>query len=672
MTERPRSHVLVCVRADAQASFLMAHARHLATALDSPWTVLCLDGAPGLDSGNARPETVGAEDASPDPGSDLQAAQDAALDAALSDAGSAGAAIERRWATASGGRLHRDVLAARVVAGARDHGATTVLVGPPRRTRVVWNAAPAMSGLFAQQLRRALPGVTVHVIDAAQASPAAGWREAIPMWRGAPTALAVLASCTLIGWMLAPYFEPANLIMVYLAGVVYVALRTGRPVALLTVIGSVVLYDLLFIAPSGPLMPSEPHYVLVSAVMLLVGFMVSQLASRSRQQTAMAESRAQRAQALNHLALELVKARSPASIGAALAFAVHRTLGASAHLLPVDSEGNLDSIADPFAAQSRLARAALQGRCDTGAGTAIEPDAPYRCLPLLAADGPLGVVAVDLLAREHDTQEDQQLLKASANQVAVALDRAVFEKRSARDAVQAEGERLRNTLLAGVSHDFRTPLTTIVGAVTSLIEQGHVIEAEQRTALLRSVLAEARRMNSLTSNLLDLTRMQEGAIVPSLEWCPADELVDEARAALAARLGTHAISVATPPDAVVWCDPRLVGQLLVNLLDNATRHAPGAAISIAVSVAANNWQLVVQDDGPGIPAGQESEVFKKFFRGKSDTASNGGGTGLGLAICAAVAHLHGGTLLVTAGPGARFVLTMPQPLLKADGLAEVE
>ena len=283
------------------------------------------------------------------------------------------------------------------------------------------------------------------------------------------------------------------------------------------------------------------------------------------------------------------------------------------------------------------------------------------------------MVAVDLLSRRHDAQEDRQLLKASAHQAAVALERAVFERRSARAAVQAEGERLRNTLLAGVSHDFRTPLTTIVGAATSLLEQGHALDAVQRTALLRSVLAEARRMHALTSDLLDLTRMREGAIRPNLEWCPADELVEEARAALAARLEAHTVTVLIAPDAVVWCDPRLVGQLLMNLLDNATRHAPGAAIAITVRVAPGSWQLEVQDDGPGVPTGQENEVFKKFYRGKPD--SGGGGTGLGLAICAAVAHLHGGTLAVNAGRGARFVLCLPQPLeppLTVAGLAEIE
>ena len=648
---------------------MIEHARHLAMAFDSSWAVLSLDETPAAHPASAvsAPGRTFLADAR---AKDKALTPCPELHSALQAAALAGARIISVQMPGGGSRTRRGALVASVAAVARAQDATTVLVGWPCRATAAWPAGVDSSGPFTQQLLRALPGVTVHVIDDGITAPAAEVSTRTAWWCGTATALTILGLCTLIGALLEPYLEPASLIMVYLAGVVYVALQTSRPVALLMAVGSVVLYDLLFIAPSGPLKPSEPHYVLVSVVMLLVGFIVSQLAARSRQQAAMAESRAQRALALNHLALDLVKARSPGSIGTALAFAVHRSLGVSAQLLPVDAQGQLDCADDLFAPQARLARAALQLRCDTGAGTAIEPDQRYRCLPLLAADGALGVVAVDLLSRRHDAPEDRQLLKACANQAAVALERAVFESRSARAALQAEGERLRNTLLAGVSHDFRTPLTTIVGAATTLLEQGHALDAGQHTALLRSVLAEARRMHSLTSNLLDLTRMREGAIRPNLEWCPADELVEEARAALASRLEAHAVTVVIAPDAVVWCDPRLIGQLLMNLLDNATRHAPGAAISVTVSVAPGSWQLQVQDDGPGVPTGQENEVFRKFYRGKPDT--DGSGTGLGLAICAAVAHLHGGTLAVSAGRGARFVLSLPQPPLTSARLAEIE
>ena len=469
-------------------------------------------------------------------------------------------------------------------------------------------------------------------------------------WRDAPAVVAVLALCTLIGSVLQGAYEPSNLIMVYLAGVVYIALKRSQPAALLTVLGSVLLYDLIFVVRDAGL-PGPQNHLLVSLVMMGVGLLISHLAAQVRAQAAAAETREQRTQALNRLALALAQARTPESIGQALAQAVHRSLQASATLHSIDTSGRPDGLA------------------------AATPDgvAPGQHRVLLqAGEQPLALLHIESLAREHDTPEGHALLQAFANQGAVALERALFEQRSAQAAIEAERERLRNTLLAGVSHDFRTPLTTIVGSATSLLEQDHALAPEQRTALLGGVLSEARRLHELTSNLLDLARMQEGAIRPSLEWCPADELVDEARAAMAPRLGDRTVEVRVDPELAVWCDPRLVGQALANLLDNAARHAGAAArIEIGVSAAADHWRLVVRDDGPGIPAGLEQEVFKKFFRGPAagheadggDGGGAAGGTGLGLAICAAVAHLHGGRITASAGPGGRFELILPQPLL---------
>ncbi len=237
--------------------------------------------------------------------------------------------------------------------------------------------------------------------------------------------------------------------------------------------------------------------------------------------------------------------------------------------------------------------------------------------------------------------------------------------------MEAESERLRSTLLAGISHDFRTPLTTIVGSATSLLEQRHAIDEEHCNALLRGVLLEAQRMHALTSDLLDLTRMEEGAVRPNPEWCPADELVDEARATCGGRLDGHRVTVDVNHEDVVWCDARLLGQALVNMLDNAARHTPaGAGIAISVKVGAGTWSLVVHDGGPGIPAGHERDVFKKFFRGRQEPDSRG--TGLGLAICAVVAGLHGGTIAATNVGGARFEMTLPQPDNSSMRLKEAE
>lgn len=478
--------------------------------------------------------------------------------------------------------------------------------------------------------------------------------------RGWITTAAVLALCTLVGVLIEPFFDPANLITVYLAGVVFVALRMGRAAALFTVVGSVFLFDLLFVAPRWSLKPTDPQYFFTFAVTLLVGLVISQLAAGARRQAATEEARTRRAQSLSRLALQLAKARAGEAVAAALESTVLQALGAKAQLLLVDDAGRLPDPGPGGDDERQLAERALREQRDTGAGTDVEPAARRRYLPLPAADGPLGVLAVAPGPAAHVDPEDLDLLKAIANQGAVALERAVFEQRSARAAVEAERERLRSTLLAGISHDFRTPLTTIVGSVTSLLEQGHVIDEAHRDALLRGVLLEAQRMHALSSNLLDLTRMEEGAVRPNLEWCPADELVGEARAALGSRLDRHQVSVAVDADAVVWCDAQLLGQALVNLLDNAVRHTPaGAAIQVSVSVAVGSWCLVVHDSGPGIPAGLEREVFKKFFRGGQGAGSHG--TGLGLAICAVVAELHGGAIVARNDGGARFEMTLPQP-----------
>jgi len=145
--------------------------------------------------------------------------------------------------------------------------------------------------------------------------------------------------------------------------------------------------------------------------------------------------------------------------------------------------------------------------------------------------------------------------------------------------------------------------------------------------------------------------------------------VEEARDAVGPRLRSHRLRVQMPPDAIVWCDPRLIEQVLVNLLDNALRHTPsGSTIDVVLEVDDAQWRLVVADDGPGLPAGQERDVFKKFFRGRDEPA--GAGTGLGLAICAAVARLHGGTIDAATCSGARFTLTLPQALPQASPLEE--
>ncbi len=224
-------------------------------------------------------------------------------------------------------------------------------------------------------------------------------RSHVRRWtRGWLTAIVVLVMCTLVGAGMERHFEPSNLITVYLAGVVYVALRKGRTAAMFTLVGSIILFDLLFVAPRWSLKPTDPQYFFTFAVALLVGLVISQLAASSRQDALTAQSRARRAKALNELALELAQARASEAVAAALEAAVKQALGRPAQLLLVDEDGQLSDTGQAYADERHVAERALREQRETGAGTEVNPHARRRYLPLLAADGPLGALAVERLA----------------------------------------------------------------------------------------------------------------------------------------------------------------------------------------------------------------------------------------------------------------------------------
>lgn len=670
-------HLLLAVGADGDAPALVDQCWRLSAGLGGSWSVVGID-------------TPATEHRGPD--------WRASLLEALDRAESLGATISR---ISTGTHTPTGLVSALVHRAVREQ-ATVLVIGRPRNGGAAWG--PPGQGLseFAAVLSQLLPGVTVHIVALpdergakAAAAPApgsgggrrrlrAGWpgrareggRQLLPL-------LAMLALCTAIGAALEPFVPPAHLVMVYLAGVVWLASRATRAVALAAVAGSVLLYNLLFVAPRWSLEPTDPQHGVAFVVMLIAGLVVSGLAARSREQALVAEARAQRTEALNRLAVALGRARDADAVARALEAAVHAATGARSRLLPLAGEGAAPSWRDPGLGPGFVPERAAQALAlgaETGAGTPRGGDEPMRCVPLLVGDQGRGVLVVNGIDPARDLLEDRHLVRALANQAAVALERADFERRSASAAVEAERERTRNTLLAGISHDFRTPLTTIVGSATTLIEQGHALDETQRLALLRGLLAEARRLHLLGSNLLDLTRLDEGAMALRPEWCPADELVHEAKQQLGALLDEAALDLQVAPEALVWCDPRLVVQVLVNLLHNALRHGPpGAPVTVAVGAGARDWTLRVHDRGPGVPAGQEQAVFRRFHRAGaggagsengSEGGSEDGGKGLGLAICAAVARLHGGTIAVHNDGGACFVMTLPQA--PAPRLADAE
>ena len=646
-----RGHLLVWLGNNVHADALVRQAQQLAQAAAMSWTAMSVD------------TPVEAHDVADPPAHALQALQLAER---------LGAAVLSLDAV--------DVLKT-VVAQVEREDATVLVIGDHGPKGWLQGLRRHWLGGLADALAARLPGVTLHVVHfpaTTDADAPAPRRRAVAsgLRSGALGATVVVGLCTAITEVLLPIMDRSSVVTVYFAGVVYVALRMGQTAATLAVLLSILAFDLLTVEPRWSFRPLDTQYYLTFLVMGAVGVLISRLVARASLQAELADARARRAQALSELAGHLVSAHTDAHIAAGLAQAVRTTFGVSCALLLPDGQGRLQ---DPqqFCAQpdsdAVSALAPAQALFDgVRNDSADAPDSGAQLLVLLQGKrGTLGVLAVRPLAGGIGTPEDRQLLDAMANQAALALERALFEQRSASAALEAETERLRNTLLSGISHDFRTPLTTIIGAASSLLEQDQALDAGRRRLLLEGLLEEARRVHGSMSDLLDLTRIEEGQLRPLCEWCPVDDLVQEIRDALGPRTALHVFEAEAPADAIVWCDPRLIVQAAVNLVDNALRHTPaGGHITLRLTLQSLSWTLGVADDGPGLPPGQEHEVFKKFARARGDGSD--GGTGLGLAICAAVARLHQGRIEARNAGGAVFTMTLPQPAPPGSLDAEVD
>jgi len=252
-------------------------------------------------------------------------------------------------------------------------------------------------------------------------------------------------------------------------------------------------------------------------------------------------------------------------------------------------------------------------------------------------------------------------LSTCATLLAGALERIHYIEVAQATVLEVEGERLRNTLLAALSHDLRTPLSSLVGLAESLRLTRPAL-AGQQAEIADAIAASARRMSALANNLLDMARLQSGSVKLDLQWQPLEEVVGAALAAMSPRLPSHRLVVALPEDLPwVRIDAVLMERVLVNLLENALKYTPaGSVVEIGGAAEAETVALFVQDNGPGLPAGPAEDLFKKFERG--DREGSTPGVGLGLALCRAIVQAHGGRIDAESrrGHGARFVVRLPR------------
>jgi len=256
--------------------------------------------------------------------------------------------------------------------------------------------------------------------------------------------------------------------------------------------------------------------------------------------------------------------------------------------------------------------------------------------------------------------EQRQLLDTFAALIAIALERVHYVGVAQDALVRMESERLRNSLLAALSHDLRTPLTVLVGLAESLSLTKPPLSPAQ-TEIADAIQDEARRMSTMVGNLLDMARIESGDVKLNLQWQPLEEVVGAALDASRAMLQQHNVIVRIPRDLpLVQFDALLLERVLVNLLENASKYTPaGSTVTVSAEVVADRLDVSVSDTGPGLPKGQEEAVFQKFTRGDRESATPG--VGLGLAICRAIVAAHQGTIVGVNRPGggARFTFTLP-------------
>jgi two-component system sensor histidine kinase KdpD len=462
-------------------------------------------------------------------------------------------------------------------------------------------------------------------------------------------------ACTLVCWGLFRRFDNANLVMVYLLGVAFVATRYGRRPSALAAVLSVAAFDFFFVPPHLTFAVSDTQYLVTFAVMLVVGLLISTLAARVRAQAEAARGREERTRILYAMSRDLAAAKTVEEVTRAASRHVSDVLQGPSEILMPGPDGRLAPPPEgPLGVprEGAVAQWALDHGRMAGLGTDTLPGASGLYLPLPGSQSAAGVLGV----RPHEsllplTPDQVDLVDALARQAGSGLERV-------RLGQERETERLRNTLLSSVSHDLRTPLAVITGAASALLQPTPLDPGVQR-GLKEAIYDEADRLSRLVTNLLDMTRLESGVLRLDTDWQSLEELVGSALARLERSRKGRAVKVAIPADLpLVAVDGVLLEQVFVNLLDNAFKYADaGSQVRIAAGVSGREVTVEVADEGPGLPPGAEERVFEKFYRAGSGEK----GFGLGLPICRAIVEAHGGRILAAnrAPRGAAFRFTLP-------------
>jgi two-component system sensor histidine kinase KdpD len=546
------------------------------------------------------------------------------------------------------------------------HHVSRIVVGKPTKPR--WREL--LRPPIVDQIIRLSGSIHVHVVSFTQLPPpvrAVLWKPGrFGVWSDYLISSLLVIATTAFSFLVRPHVSPPNLVMIYLLAVVLAAVRFGLKPAILTAVFGVLAFDFCFIAPQWSLTVADTEYLFTFFGLFTVGVVISTLVAQSRGRAEALRERELQTESLYYLSRDLAVAIDIPSILTAMSKNIGESLQARlAVLLPQEEQLWLATVSDDLILDDKeraVADWAFRNRRAAGKGTETLGSAQLLYLPLCTASQAFGVLGVALVeATDYFSPHHRRVLEAFVAQIALAMERVHLAEQAEQTQVLRARETLERALLNSISHDLRTPLVTIIGALSSLSEETlHLPEQKQRE-LLHCAWNEAERLNRFVGNLLDMTRLEAGELRINREPCDVQDLIGSALTILDRKLDGRDVSVQLAEGLpLVSMDMVLMTQVLVNLIDNGIKYSPAdSPLEIAARFEADQLLIEVLDRGPGVPEADLQRVFAKFYR--LPVPEGVSGTGLGLSICKGIIEAHHGTIRAEnrVGGGLRVVCLLP-------------
>lgn len=581
-----------------------------------------------------------------------------------------------RLATELGAEIvttHGDDVPTQIAEYARVSGITKIVLGRSgAERRHFWNP-PSLT----ERLTELAPTVEIHIIpDAVVFShtqrPMLAIAPTVPTLRDLVLTLGIQAAATIIGLLFfRMHYTDANIITIYLLGVLLTSVSTsGYTCGLLASVLSVFLFNYFLTEPRLTLVAYGKDYPVTFAVMLGASILAGTLAAKLKAHAELSARDAYRTKTLFDANQQLQKAETPADIYRTTATQIQRLVQRDILIYPsldngylYPADGGAPRSIPESAREPEVVDWVWRKRKRAGASTDKFPNAHCLYLSIRTGQQVYGVVGVSCSAKAPLDAFSSSILLSILGECALALESRHNAEEREKAAVLAKNEQLRANLLRSISHDLRTPLTSISGNADALLHSYQALDDDSRTQMITDIYDDAQWLTELVENLLAVTKISDGSVKLQL----SDQVVDDIVAEALRHIDRHAVEHHITSDCgelplLVRADARLIMQLLINLVNNAIKYSPaGSHIEIRAFREAEHAVIEVSDDGPGIPDAQKAQVFEMFYTGSKRVADSRRSLGLGLSLCRSIVHAHGGELTLhdNIPHGCIFSFTLP-------------